>query len=134
MRHALLCVVCAQNVSLNLATLANVVEESEAESTPPVKLMLQASRQLRHFFQANPADAVSAEPGSEEKHVLTRSSYKAEEGLLWLKSAPILQVAGEEGADRPVKVFLDMEHPIPALSPKVPIVHCLSQSPQHLFL
>ena len=47
-------VVCAQSVLLNLATLANVVEEPGAESPAAIKLMLQVRRRLC----AHPADSV----------------------------------------------------------------------------
>jgi hypothetical protein len=46
-----------------------------------------------------------------------------------MKSPSMVQVASEEDADRPVKVFMDMDHPTPttpALSPKVPDIRSLS--------
>ncbi len=42
-----------------------------------------------------------------------------------LNSPQNMQVAGEEDAERPVKVFLDVEFPAAALSPKVPTAHSI---------
>lgn len=109
--------VCAQSVLLNLATLANVVEEPEAESPAAIKLMLQVRRRLC----ANPA--VSVDTKGQAWHV---SFFRLTSGM---KSPSMVQVSSEEDADRPVKVFMDMDHPTPttpALSPKVPDIHSLS--------